>query len=72
MHLGEGQQLLEQAVARSLERPHRALEALEEVRPDEPDDLVLAVVLERVDALVRPLVVGERVVDGKAEQRLVS
>ena len=47
--LDEGEQLLEQAVARLLERLDGALEPLQEVRADQPDDLVLAVLLDRVD-----------------------
>ena len=51
----EREQLLQQAVAGQLERDDRALEALEELRADEADDLLLPVFLEGIDARVRPL-----------------
>jgi hypothetical protein len=68
----ERQQLAHEPVARLLERVDRALEPLEEVRSDEPDDLLLSVVLPRVDVLVVARVEGERVVDREAEERLVA
>ena len=55
MNLKEGEQLLEQAIAGQLEGGDGALEALEEVGPDQADHLSLAVLFERVDVLVRPL-----------------
>ena len=72
VHFDEGEQLLQQAVAGQLERDDRALEALEEVRADEADDLLLPVLLERIDALVRPLVLGERVVHREREERVLA
>ena len=53
VNLKEGEQFLEEAVAGELEGGDGALEALEEVGPDEADHLSLAVLLERVDVLVR-------------------
>ena len=51
----ERQQLSQQAVAGQLERGDRALEALQELGADQADDLLLAVLLEGIDALVVPL-----------------
>ena len=69
MDLDEGQQLLEQAVAGELEGGDGALEALEKVGPDEADHLSLAVLLERVDVLVRPPVPMQGVVHREREER---
>ena len=69
--LDEREQLLQQAVAGELEGDDRALEALEELGADQADDLLLPVLLEGVDALVRPLVPGQRVVHRQGEQRVL-
>ena len=42
MHFERSEKFLEQAIAGLLERPNRALEALEKVRANKPYDLVLA------------------------------
>ena len=49
----ESEQFLEEAIAGELEGGDGTLEALEEVGPDQADDLFLAVFLERVDVRVR-------------------
>ena len=49
VHLDEREKLCEEPITRALERPHGALEPLQELRPDKPDDLELPVVLDRVD-----------------------
>ena len=72
VHFDERKQLLQQPVAGQLERRDRALEALEEVRADQADDLLLAVLLEGIDALVRPLVPGQRVVHRQREERVLA
>ena len=70
MNLEEGQKLPEQSVAGEFERDNRAFEAFEEVRTDQANDLLLPVLFERIDACVRSLVPGERVVQGECEQRV--
>ena len=71
MNLKEGEQLLEEAVAGELEGRDGALEALEEVGPDQADHLPLAVLLERVDVLVRPTVPMQGVVHREREERIL-
>ncbi len=69
VNLKEREQFLEEAVAGELEGGDGALEALEEVGPDEADHLSLAVLLERVDVLVRPPVPMQGVVHRQREER---
>ena len=68
VNLKEGEQFLEEAVAGEFEGGDGALEALEEVGPDEADHLSLAVLLERVDVLVRPPVPMQGVVHREREE----
>ena len=67
VNLQESQQLLEQAVAGHFERGDRALEPFEKVGSNQTHDLLLPILLKRIDALVRSRVPGERVVHGKGE-----
>jgi hypothetical protein len=67
VYLNEGQQLLEQSVARLFERPHGALEALEELCADQPYQLALPVLLDRIDGGVGTDVIRQRVVQRQAE-----
>ena len=67
--LDEGQQLLKEAVTGKLEGGDGTLEALEEIGPNETDHLPLAVLLERVDVLVRTPVPMEGVVHREREER---
>ena len=71
VNLEEGEQFFEEAVAGELEGGDGALEALEEVGPDEADHLSLAVFLERVDVLVSPPVPMQGVVHGEREERVL-
>ena len=69
VNLKEGEQFLEETVAGELEGGDGAFEAFEEVGPDEADHLSLAVLLERVDVLVRPPVPMQGVVHREREER---
>ena len=71
MNLKESEQLLEEAVAGELEGGDGALEALEKVGPDEAYHLSLAVLLERVDVLVRTPVPMQGVVHREREKRVL-
>ena len=68
--LGEGQQLAHQPVEGPLERVDRTLETLQEEDTNEADHLFLAVLFERIDAVVWSDVVGKRVVDGQRKERI--
>ena len=72
MHFEEGEQLSQQPVARKLEGGDGTLETLEEVRADQPDDLLLTILLEGVDVFVRSLIPVQRVVHGQSEQRVLA
>jgi len=67
--LEKREEFLEQPVARKFERHNRAFEALEEVRSNEANDLLLPAFFPLVYLRVRPFVPGERVIHGQREQR---
>ena len=72
VHLQEGQQLLQQAVARKLKRHHRTFKALEEVCADQPHHLLLAVVLKGINFLGLAHGPGQWVIHRQRKQWIVS
>ena len=71
VNLEEGQQLPEQPVAGEFECDNGAFEALQEVRTDQANNLLLPVLFEWIDACVRSLVPGEWVIHGEREERVL-